>query len=812
MLRVFLAGTAVIFACMSSAHGQVIPDGGTATTTTVSSSGHVTVHIAPKNADKVSYNTYDDFNVPEEGLSFDNFVTSARTIVNEVTGTDLSLIQGDVEVLGQRAHVILANPNGITVDGGRFINTGGVSLSTGDLSFISRLVAPSVTQDNAFIEVNQGVIRIEGAGLTGVMDSLDILAKNIFIDGPLINENTNPAAEINLYGGDYTAEYDVSILPTNNHSSFSNIDKGIGGVLDNSPNALLVDITSKANIAASSVLVEVSDLGAGVRYAGDGLATRRGFTLSADGEVRIEGGDITAAIDLIVDAGEVNANADFSDPLNERLPQLNAAFGGVLLNANTGDIALEDVQIAGAETGFNPLMQGGVTILTPGALQISSTRLDENSLIASTGTTQNSDIFVRTGSDIDLNQTDFGAGSDVDIFTPSDFDWVLGKLSAGEDLRLGTDTDLRLDGVESFTNGKSSILANNISIGDASVRTSLTSNDDMTLEAVSGSIISTGALIQSLNGGSLDVKASDDIEIYTGNDIGILYANGNLNIEAGGDILNDTARFVADGQIDILAGDEFRARIDFPNGQNTAQPSSATTDYGDWWRKLLGSKTRTTTLDYGPTLTASDLAYVSAGGDVNITAQNTYAIGAEFSANGGDLNITSDKVYLEGVFSGTLEYRRSCFLFCNSDGFSSVAIHGGRLSASGDVNIIGASTLEVNAAEILALNNANIDADLITLRGALIPTFNKRPSGLYNFWSGSTSWLIWRELYGTIHAFNTLNITSQNPVQIYGGFLSADIVSNLQGEDVFSAPEFSSPVFDHQLGWFGRAGLFSGKD
>ena len=43
---------------------------------------------------------------------------NARLILNEVTSTNPSFLQAPIAVVGPRAHFILANPNGITVDGG----------------------------------------------------------------------------------------------------------------------------------------------------------------------------------------------------------------------------------------------------------------------------------------------------------------------------------------------------------------------------------------------------------------------------------------------------------------------------------------------------------------------------------------------------------------------------------------------------------------------------------------------------------------------------------------------------------------------
>ncbi|RRD86655.1 two-partner secretion domain-containing protein, partial [Conchiformibius steedae] len=59
----------------------------------------------------------------------------ARVIVNQVNSANPSLLNGYIEVGGRRAEVVLANPAGIQVDGGGFINAAGATLTTG-LPFI----------------------------------------------------------------------------------------------------------------------------------------------------------------------------------------------------------------------------------------------------------------------------------------------------------------------------------------------------------------------------------------------------------------------------------------------------------------------------------------------------------------------------------------------------------------------------------------------------------------------------------------------------------------------------------------------------
>ena len=82
---------------------------------------------------------------------------AATVILNEVNGGSPSQLRGYTEVAGQGAHVILANPHGISCDGCGFINTPKVTLSTG---------RPILENGRlARYDVEGGAIAIEGRGL-----------------------------------------------------------------------------------------------------------------------------------------------------------------------------------------------------------------------------------------------------------------------------------------------------------------------------------------------------------------------------------------------------------------------------------------------------------------------------------------------------------------------------------------------------------------------------------------------------------------------------------------------------------------------
>lgn len=102
----------------------------------------------PKNG--ISHNIYKQFDVLAEGAVLNNSRTGAttktvgtvganpflatgeaRVILNEINSTAASRFEGNLEVAGQMADVIIANPSGINIKGGGFINANKAIFTTG---------------------------------------------------------------------------------------------------------------------------------------------------------------------------------------------------------------------------------------------------------------------------------------------------------------------------------------------------------------------------------------------------------------------------------------------------------------------------------------------------------------------------------------------------------------------------------------------------------------------------------------------------------------------------------------------------------
>src|SRR5690606_29133925 len=89
-----------------------------------------------------------------------------------------SQLRGYVEVAGRRAEVIIANPAGIQVNGGGFINASGVTLTTG-----TAVRNPANGGSLDAYRIPKGTILVEGLGLdTRTADYTNILARSVEVN------------------------------------------------------------------------------------------------------------------------------------------------------------------------------------------------------------------------------------------------------------------------------------------------------------------------------------------------------------------------------------------------------------------------------------------------------------------------------------------------------------------------------------------------------------------------------------------------------------------------------------------------------
>ncbi|OAI74872.1 hypothetical protein RSP797_01385, partial [Ralstonia solanacearum] len=192
-------------------HAQVVAAPGSGAQVIQTQNGLQQVNVARPNGSGVSLNTYTQFNVPGQGTILNNapgitqtqqagYINgnpnllpggSARIIVNQVTSTSPSTLQGYLEVAGPRAEVVIANPNGILVNGGGFINTSRATLTTGIPVF-----GGSGSLDA--YRVTGGQITVQGAGLNASnVDQVDLIARAVSVNASVYANQLNVVAGAN---------------------------------------------------------------------------------------------------------------------------------------------------------------------------------------------------------------------------------------------------------------------------------------------------------------------------------------------------------------------------------------------------------------------------------------------------------------------------------------------------------------------------------------------------------------------------------------------------------------------------------------
>ena len=241
--------------------------------------GITLVNIAGPSASGVSRNDYTNFNVPQNGVILNNSYQmsntklggyvpgnanmmrgSANVIVNEVTSHNPTDMKGFIEVAGRKASVVVANPNGITVDGGGFINTDRAVLTTGKIEYDSK------GNLNAY-RVEQGRISINGNGL----NAKDANALQILTEATNVNAGVW-ANTIETRTGKNTI--DANTLNTQKIGDSSNVG---------------LDVSAIGGMYANSITMKGTNTGLGVNVKGV-VSSTQASSITSDGKIIVDGG------------------------------------------------------------------------------------------------------------------------------------------------------------------------------------------------------------------------------------------------------------------------------------------------------------------------------------------------------------------------------------------------------------------------------------------------------------------------------------------------------------------------------------------
>ncbi|MFJ4145286.1 hemagglutinin repeat-containing protein [Pseudomonas sp. NPDC089734] len=317
----------------AQADGIVVSGG--STSLGAAGNGVPIVNIAAPNANGLSHNQYQQYNVGSQGVILNNATAqtqstqlggiiignsnlqgqAASTILNEVVSNNRTQLKGYTEVAGSSAKVIIANPYGITCDGCGFINTPQATLTTGkpvlDQGQITRY------------EVQGGDVSLEGAGLNATnLDQFDIITRSAKVNAELHAKKLNIIAGRNNVDAqtlDATAlADDGSVKPT-----------------------LAIDSSALGGMYAGAVKLVGTEAGVGVRLASNVAASAGDIQIDANGHLSMVQAVASGAVDVKA------ASVEMSGPLYA---------GSSLTIATQGDLTVQ--QSVAARDSVN-LSSGG---------------------------------------------------------------------------------------------------------------------------------------------------------------------------------------------------------------------------------------------------------------------------------------------------------------------------------------------------------------------------------------------------------------------------------------------------------------------
>ncbi|MGV8003531.1 DUF637 domain-containing protein [Photorhabdus temperata subsp. temperata] len=351
--------------------------------TQVQNQGNVpVVNIATPNDAGISHNTYQEFNVATQGAVLNNATQTvpsqlagqlnanpnlngkaAELIINEVTGNGRSELQGQLEIVGNKANVMIANPNGITCDGCGFINTASATLTTGKPQFDKQGALEA-------LEVKQGQITIGGKGLDGkATDYVDIISRATELNGKIQANTlslTQGANRISLKDGTINALAGEGAKPQ-----------------------LAIDTKALGGMYANKIRLVATEDGVGVNLK-ELTSDQRDITLNANGKIEL--GNTKAKTDLNIIGKETDIAPNITVQAGQDITLANTTL------ENKGSVtAGRDMRVFGdtvRNTGDKALLQANDNLWIQKDAQGNKGQLVENR--SATIKTVKGDLVVRT--------------------------------------------------------------------------------------------------------------------------------------------------------------------------------------------------------------------------------------------------------------------------------------------------------------------------------------------------------------------------------------------------------------------------------
>ena len=199
------------------------------------------INITNPDSKGVSINEYSRFNTPTTGTILNNsnknidtkiagqidanyrLNKEASLIINKVNSAEKSSLKGNLEVAGSRADVVIANPNGISVDGLNMINSRSLTLTTGNINKLSPKEIELISNNS--IDIVGDGLNDKSSDYTNVISNAINLNSNIHANElNIIGEKAVTSSKDRLYN---------DVKAKNQENSFSLDSSALGGMYAN---------------------------------------------------------------------------------------------------------------------------------------------------------------------------------------------------------------------------------------------------------------------------------------------------------------------------------------------------------------------------------------------------------------------------------------------------------------------------------------------------------------------------------------------------------------------------------------------------
>ena len=532
------------------------------------------VNIQTPSAAGVSRNTYSQFDVNAQGVVLNNSRASADTrlagwvsgnpwlatgtakvILNEVNGPQ-SRLSGYLEIAGDRAQLVIANPAGITCSGCGFINASRATLTTG-----------TPIQSNGALDgyrVEGGSIRVEGNGLDATRaDYTDVITRSLILNGGIWANQLQATLGANAVSADQSQV--TALAPS-------------GGVAP----TFALDASALGGMFASKIALVGTEHGVGVRNAGAIGAQAGELTVTVDGRIE-NSGALQAQTNTHINAAGGLSNAGTVSAVRELsiVTPMDVDNRGGTLNAQRIEVSAQSLRNRGGsieQTGAQVLALNAGTLTNRDGGRIGMAEPATNGSTNGSGTDGDTGGGTGTGDSTGTGGTGIAGGAPGSLPVAPMADGALeivgtldndgGHINAGGGVSLNTANGLDNSGGHlglrglTLTQGDLGNTQGELSIaGDASLHVGTLANDGGRLEVAGALDIDAQTLVN--RSGALSHSGTAPATVHAGtfdNTAGTFASNADTLALKSAVFVNEEGRLEHAGtgglalQIDTLAG------------------------------------------------------------------------------------------------------------------------------------------------------------------------------------------------------------------------------------------------------------------